>query len=209
MYTAHCNMANRSGKKAMGTAAATVVATPGCEVCCAEGSQGKYKCPTCHLRYCSVACCRAHKETPCEKKDPRTAAGVGAGKKRGRGMAADDFFPIPSSIARRHHRDVAVAHAAQDQKEEEENWPVLTDDMRKALSESKWLRSALEDSTLCSLLTDIDGDAHQGEKLREALGHYPDLKGFVDRLLLEVGALKYENGQLVFAGDGGGGGWGP
>jgi len=195
-------MANRSGKKAT-TAAAAAAGAPGCEVCCAEGSQGKYKCPTCHLRYCSVACCRTHKETPCEKKDPTTAAaGTGAGKKRGRDVAADDFFPVPSSIARRHHRDVAAAQAAQDQQEEEEDWPVLTDDMRKALSESKWLRSALEDSTLCSLLTDIDGDASRGKKLREALGQYPDLKGFVDRLLLEVGALKYENGQLVFAGDG-------
>jgi len=195
-------MANRSGKKAT-TAAAAAAGAPGCEVCCAEGSQGKYKCPTCHLRYCSVACCRTHKETPCEKKDPTTAAAAaGAGKKRGRDAAAYDFFPVPSSIARRHHRDVAAAQAAQDQQEEEEDWPVLTDDMRKALSESKWLRSALEDSTLCSLLTDIDGDASRGKKLREALGQYPDLKGFVDRLLLEVGALKYENGQLVFAGDG-------
>lgn len=201
IYTAHSNMANRSGKKTVGTATANELAASGCEVCCAEGSQGKYKCPTCHLRYCSVACCRTHKETPCEKKDPRRAAIAGAGKKRGRGAAADGFFPVPSSIARRHHRD--VAQAAQGQKEEEENWPVLTDDMRKALSESKWLRSALEDSTLCSLLTDIDGNPHRVDKLREALGHYPDLKGFVDRLLLEVGALKYENGQLIFAGDGG------
>lgn len=166
-----------------------------------EGRQGKYKCPTCHLRYCSVACCRTHKETPCEKKEPASAAAAVAGKKRGRDTAADDFFPVPSSIARRHHRDVAAAKAKQDQQEEEEDWPVLTDDMRKALSESKWLRSALEDSTLCILLADIDGDAQRGRKLREALGQYPDLKGFVDRLLLEVGALKYEDGRLVFAGE--------
>ena len=76
--------------------------------------------------------------------------------------------------------------------------PVLTEEMRRALRESKWLRSALADSTLRSLLAEVDSHRDRAGKLREALAQYPDFQGFADRLLLEIGALKYEDGRLVF-----------
>lgn len=81
--------------------------------------------------------------------------------------------------------------------------------MQAALRESKWLQGALGDSTLRRLLADIDGGggsdssalAGRGKagRLREALEKYPDLQAFVDRMLMEVGALRYEDGRLVFA----------
>ncbi len=170
---------------------------PGCQVGACQAAS-KYKCPTCALRYCSVACCKLHKATPCVKPDgPTTQAGC---QKRAR-TDQEDFFPVPSSLARRHHAREAqaaaqAAHAAE--AEEDDDFPVLTEEMRKTLCESKCIRTALADPTLCSLLADIDGHAHRGAKLKEALRDYPDFQGFVDRMLLEVGALKYEDGRLVF-----------
>ncbi|KAI8050367.1 hypothetical protein BDF22DRAFT_696820 [Syncephalis plumigaleata] len=38
-----------------------------CQVC--EQVEAKYKCPTCYLAFCSVACSRKHKETPCQKPE--------------------------------------------------------------------------------------------------------------------------------------------
>jgi hypothetical protein len=35
-----------------------------CAVC--EATEAKYKCPTCRAPYCSLVCCKKHKETPCE-----------------------------------------------------------------------------------------------------------------------------------------------
>ncbi|KAK1943535.1 Zinc finger HIT domain-containing protein 3 [Phytophthora citrophthora] len=35
-----------------------------CAVC--EAAEAKYKCPTCRAPYCSLVCCKKHKETPCE-----------------------------------------------------------------------------------------------------------------------------------------------
>ncbi|KAJ1964720.1 hypothetical protein IWQ62_002855 [Dispira parvispora] len=35
-----------------------------CTVC--KQAAGRYKCPTCHIRYCSVACFKTHKEQPCQ-----------------------------------------------------------------------------------------------------------------------------------------------
>ncbi|CAI5736448.1 unnamed protein product [Hyaloperonospora brassicae] len=34
-----------------------------CGVC--TTTEAKYKCPTCRLLYCSLVCCKTHKETPC------------------------------------------------------------------------------------------------------------------------------------------------
>lgn len=88
---------------------------------------------------------------------------------------------------------------------------LLTPEMQGALRESKWLQGALGDSTLRRLLADIDGGSGGGggggsvagrdkaARLKEALEKYPDLQAFVDRMLMEVGALKYEDGRLVLA----------
>mmetsp|Transcript_40241 Transcript_40241/g.159881 ORF Transcript_40241/g.159881 Transcript_40241/m.159881 type:complete len:133 (-) Transcript_40241:1873-2271(-) len=40
-----------------------------CEVC--TTNESNYKCPTCFLPFCSVACSRVHKQTPCEPTRPR------------------------------------------------------------------------------------------------------------------------------------------
>jgi hypothetical protein len=76
--------------------------------------------------------------------------------------------------------------------------PLLTEDMKKALMGSKWLKDALSDSTLERLLMDIDKDTSRAKRLKDCKEKYPDLAGFLDRLLLEIGALKYEEGRLVF-----------
>ncbi|KAI8349766.1 hypothetical protein B0O80DRAFT_501100 [Mortierella sp. GBAus27b] len=39
-----------------------------CGIC--DANPPKYKCPTCTLPYCSLACYKKHKETPCEKPVP-------------------------------------------------------------------------------------------------------------------------------------------
>lgn len=77
--------------------------------------------------------------------------------------------------------------------------PLLTDEMKKALVESKWLREALADSTLQRLLLDIDQDPSRAKKLKECKEKFQDFPRFIDQLLCEIGALKYEDGQQVFS----------
>ncbi|ERN15786.1 zinc finger HIT domain-containing protein 3 isoform X2 [Amborella trichopoda] len=40
---------------------------PSCGVC--VEAQSKYKCPTCFMPYCSLACFKNHREVPCTKPD--------------------------------------------------------------------------------------------------------------------------------------------
>ncbi|XP_023946284.1 zinc finger HIT domain-containing protein 3 [Bicyclus anynana] len=35
-----------------------------------KGSNSKYKCPTCRAPYCSMVCCKLHKEAPCSPPPP-------------------------------------------------------------------------------------------------------------------------------------------
>jgi hypothetical protein len=81
---------------------------------------------------------------------------------------------------------------------DDEDTPLLTEEMKAALLNSTWVKAALADSTLQSLLTDIDKHPDRAKKLLECKQRYPDFEGFLDRLLMEVGALKYEDGRLVF-----------
>nr|SVE85895.1 EOG090X0JQ4 [Daphnia pulicaria] len=39
--------------------------TTSCQICNLQ--LFKYKCPTCYIKYCSLLCFKAHKESPCEK----------------------------------------------------------------------------------------------------------------------------------------------
>lgn len=59
-------------RNASTTPAAAASAAMQCQVC--EQQPSKYKCPGCALRYCSVACCQAHKAAPCP--GPNAAARV-------------------------------------------------------------------------------------------------------------------------------------
>ncbi|XP_028557335.1 zinc finger HIT domain-containing protein 3 isoform X2 [Dendrobium catenatum] len=40
-----------------------------CQIC--QEAQFKYKCPSCLLPYCSLACFKKHKENPCQKLTPQ------------------------------------------------------------------------------------------------------------------------------------------
>lgn len=88
-YNPHRIMARRA-QQGGGGAPPPAAAVLQCQVC--QEQPSKYKCPGCALRYCSVACCKAHKAAPCPGSTG-TGAGAGAstappqsaaGRKRGR-----------------------------------------------------------------------------------------------------------------------------
>lgn len=79
----------------------------------------KYKCPTCHAPYCSVACYKTHKQTPCvKKKDEGKDPEPGAGKELE--VETEDQVPaakllclesdkaVKDCLANRHLRELLV-----------------------------------------------------------------------------------------------------
>ncbi|ORX62611.1 hypothetical protein DM01DRAFT_1330740 [Hesseltinella vesiculosa] len=41
-----------------------------CSIC--KEADSRYKCSTCRIAYCSLACYKTHKETPCESPEPKS-----------------------------------------------------------------------------------------------------------------------------------------
>lgn len=60
------------------------------------------------------------------------------------------------------------------------------------------LQSSLADRTLQSLLIEINAAGDRGKALKEAKSKYPAFVEFIDSMLFQIGALKEENGRLVF-----------
>uniref|UniRef100_A0A670JMV3 Zinc finger HIT-type containing 3 n=2 Tax=Podarcis muralis TaxID=64176 RepID=A0A670JMV3_PODMU len=85
-------------------AAASTMQSPGCSrvcVVCGEGGRGgaKYRCPGCRERYCSVSCCKKHKEQCAPKAEPRpqptsqeTSQRTASMNDEGRSWSVDDIL---------------------------------------------------------------------------------------------------------------------
>lgn len=115
------------------------MATRLCHVC-ATGA-AKYKCPACRSPYCSAACYKTHKETPCGPP----AAGSGALQ-----------VPVAAVAV-----DTNSSHASQKTQEEEladagvEPSQLLSAAQLSGLSASPAVRQALENPAMRALLTKV------------------------------------------------------
>jgi hypothetical protein len=134
-------------------AAATV-----CTMC--STADAKYKCPTCFARYCSVACCKEHKVTPCSAPTtvPKPAPSASSG-----GASAATTSTADGGAGERDAERVSAATLAR-------------------LEESGELRTLLRNEHLQHLLRGIDC-ANDSEALVKAAMELPVFVEFVDTCL--------------------------
>lgn len=187
-----------------------------CSVCGVV--DGKYKCPKCRVSYCSVTCCKKHKEscsvllessTAISKEQSRKMLGV----KESKYLLADELTrdPLENAIRRRK-----ICEENED--DLEEGWSITTQ-MMDMLDNSEWLRKELEDGGLRQLIAEIDcaDDVEDGLTQNNSrtyrkspkLGAKPELSQreivfmrikqtnpkfseFIDKLLLLAGVLQKE-----------------
>ncbi|PIN19444.1 putative MYND Zn-finger protein/hormone receptor interactor [Handroanthus impetiginosus] len=113
--------------------------TKKCEVC--EEAQSKYKCPTCLIPYCSLACFKKHKEIPCTK---------------------------PESI---QEEKVYSGSGTDDEKScyvDEQN-EVLQELQLQSIAASNEIRYSVKDKKLQKLIYDIDSSADPENELDNAM----------------------------------------
>ncbi|CAM9361462.1 unnamed protein product [Phaeothamnion confervicola] len=152
-----------------------------CSACAAEAP--KYRCPACEARYCSVACCKRHKEggedrPPCSGKRAAAEDKLALTRKRARATAA----PAIPKVAPAGN---PLAQCLEEQ--EAEAWR-LQPEQRGKLARCEWLKAALRDPKLQMLLREIDGADDNDAELRFARTN-PQFAEFVDKMLLELGLL--------------------
>mmetsp|Transcript_15554 Transcript_15554/g.24177 ORF Transcript_15554/g.24177 Transcript_15554/m.24177 type:complete len:254 (+) Transcript_15554:119-880(+) len=156
-----------------------------CSVCHTE--IGKYKCPKCRAPYCSVACCKSHRESctcvPIEN-DPKSADAAPTAQIKSK--YADYILPA-SEVAEKMKRRKSLASRGAE--EEEEEWR-LTPNMLSRLDENDWLRNEVSsDGGLRQIIVDIDCASDREKALNEAKVKYPRFAEFVEKMLHCAGIL--------------------
>jgi len=197
----------------------TLKTDPSCGVCGQIGGN-KYKCPRCRFPYCSVKCCREHKEKcpaiqmpdsqicdvgkiscqPCHGiKEPSTNKEV---PRKSNYLSAELLTrdPLENRIRRRDMLE---------DDDHEEGWRINRDMMDK-VDNSSWLRNELSDGGLRQIIAEIDaaddGVEQRKHKKRPKLGvteptpceiallraklKNKKFEHFIDKLLVIAGVLS-------------------
>ncbi|CAG9856280.1 unnamed protein product [Phyllotreta striolata] len=107
-----------------------------CDICQKEA---RYKCPTCLIYYCSVTCCKKHRQNKCDviQRDEQTEA--------------------ENLIVKKRKLEPLITEST------------VPDDKLKLLSTSEEINSLLSNSHLRNLLTTIDKDENADEMMQKAM----------------------------------------
>ncbi|GKY96889.1 hypothetical protein MPSEU_000647900 [Mayamaea pseudoterrestris] len=193
-------------RKPNATAAVEIPAAK-CSVC--HEGEPKYKCPKCRSSYCSIVCCKRHKEevglclVPSESLQEAGASTANAHPRKSRFAATAEYFDasiapaMQLSAPPKHVKSIHPSHDAQDN-----DWKI-TADMTDAMHSSGWLREQLSDESLRHVITSIvkapnltrrNKDTTLQEDCLEQLKQAsPDFRQFIDKLLLVTGIVQRTN----------------
>ncbi|KAK7393319.1 hypothetical protein VNO78_21871 [Psophocarpus tetragonolobus] len=125
-----------------------------CQVC--NQAPSKYKCPSCHLPYCSLLCFKKHKELPCVKPQPSEAKSTA----------------VSESIV---EKPLAV-----DQPSE-----MLQKSQLDAIASSSEIRDALSNKALQELICRIDCSSNKENELDKAMAEEA-FRLFTDKVMLFI-----------------------
>lgn len=165
-------------------AAASPKQKPACSVC--NDETPKYKCPKCRVAYCSIACCKSHKEQGCQQETKKEEA-------KSKYIPSDTLLRDPLENALERRKQVA-----EDDDDLPEGWKI-TEAMMDKMDNCDWLRTELQDGGLRQILHQVcsapntvaQGQrTHQEVALEQAKAKYPNFSRFMDKLLVLTGVLE-------------------
>jgi len=121
----------------------------------------KYKCPKCRAPYCSVACCKLHREI-CSKGIVNGAAASTANTsavnhRTSKYLPSDALTEDPVRNALHRRSMLQDGQELQDDEDVEEGWRI-TREMMDKLDNSTWLKNELKDGGLRQMIASIDCD---------------------------------------------------
>ncbi|XVF32264.1 hypothetical protein REPUB_Repub17cG0066900 [Reevesia pubescens] len=143
-----------------------------CQVC--NQAQSKYKCPSCLVPYCSLACFKTHKETPCTKpestkeKSGSTSNAVTTSVKPESTNDAETPSLKPESSEQRS--TTSPGYQVERKLKVDDPSEVLQILQMQAIASSSEVREALKDEHLQKLISDIDSSPDAMNELDKAMG---------------------------------------
>jgi hypothetical protein len=157
-------------------------------------TDGKYKCPKCRVLYCSVACCKLHKENSCSSAPGGNDKAVTTTSSpmptdtipKSKYLGQDYIDPLISS---RQDRWSSSRRGMTKEDEFEEGWR-MTPEMEQAILKSDRLRKELADGGLRQMLMDILMDPNPQQALEQAKKTNVNFTKFINETLLATGIVE-------------------
>ncbi|CAJ1952368.1 unnamed protein product [Cylindrotheca closterium] len=182
-----------------------------CIICAVE--EPKYKCPKCTARYCTVACCKKHKEVcpgipgnstatsydTASKAESSSSPSIPTTSKSKYTNSLDMEQTMAQCVAKRQEQLESENYQDDDDDSIDEGWKI-TEEMKQALFHSEWLRDELQDGGLRLLIGQVVSIPHGPRKhqvLQEIKERYPSFGVFVDKLLYLTGVLEEEDDKAT------------
>ncbi|XWS31325.1 hypothetical protein CRYUN_Cryun23aG0067100 [Craigia yunnanensis] len=137
-----------------------------CQVC--NQAQSKYKCPSCLVPYCSLACFKRHKETPCVKPESTKEKSVTTNVKPESTNDVETPYVKPESSEERS--TASPGFQVERKLEVEDPNEVLQILQMQAIASSSEVREALKDEHFQKLISDIDSSPDAMNELDKAMG---------------------------------------
>ncbi|GLE03254.1 hypothetical protein PINS_up012144 [Pythium insidiosum] len=126
-----------------------------CEIC--KTHESRYKCPSCRAPYCSAACYKTHKETPCAAA-PAPAA---APEARVNGTSTSSAASAPTNSVNNS--------MAADEDDDIDPSKLLSMEQLLRLRESPLVRQQVQDPKFQQILAEVDASSNRMKALEKAL----------------------------------------
>jgi zinc finger HIT domain-containing protein 3 len=160
---------------------------PCCCICLDAEKPSNYKCPKCRALYCSVACCKEHKKQ-CPLTPPEASSqDFPCNKATKNTFASLDLNQLELPLRRKPKFEDDGDSSLDD------DWK-LTDEMKRAVEQSDWLRTQLQsDGGLRTVIRQI-ATSRNAETMQHAQQRFPNFRVFLDKLMVVAGILEREHG---------------
>mmetsp|Transcript_41750 Transcript_41750/g.61532 ORF Transcript_41750/g.61532 Transcript_41750/m.61532 type:complete len:230 (+) Transcript_41750:73-762(+) len=155
--------------------------TNACEIC--NQGQSKYKCPSCLIKYCCIACYKSHKEDIVGESSNKCDARVFLQQKTRQ----------PKSL-KQHKNKKGLTKA----EEEEELEVLLSEEQKQNIMQNYAIRMALKDTQLQALLLQINDGPDRVTALKKAKLSKTFCSQFLDPLLLCIGVHQKDGSGETF-----------
>ncbi|KFK29428.1 hypothetical protein AALP_AA7G133200 [Arabis alpina] len=157
-----------------------------CEIC--DKVVSKYKCPSCLIPYCSLACFKIHKETPCAKPsstEEKPAASPTKEVPVERSVLVEEANDgVEKTQLKANASSANEVQVARPINIEEEKYVVEKTQLEAIASYSE-IREALKDEALKKLICSIDSSSNPIQELDEAMGGEA-FRVFTDKILSNI-----------------------
>ncbi|XXG68231.1 hypothetical protein AAC387_Pa06g1367 [Persea americana] len=163
-----------------------------CEVC--KDAQSKYKCPSCLIPYCSLACFKKHKEIPCTKSLPSNGESLKSSATPPPVVLSESSFQVDEQnqvLQKVQLQSIAPVVLPERSFQVDERRQVLQKVQLESIANSNEIQDALKNEELQKLIYKIDSSPDAKTELDKVM-QQQIFHAFADKILSVINQEEQE-----------------